>query len=50
MNKKCINCGIPMRRIFMIYRGIKLEARQCPKCNEKIFTEDLAIKAISKLS
>lgn len=47
--RKCINCGIPMKKTFMIYKGIKLEARQCPKCKEKIFTEDLALKAISEL-
>ena len=49
MNKKCINCGNPMKKTFVIYKGLKLEARQCPKCKEKIFTEDLAIKAISDL-
>ena len=47
--RKCINCGVPMEKAFVEYRGLKFEARQCPKCKEKIFTEDLTIKAISKL-
>ena len=47
--RKCMNCGIPMKKAFVEYKGIKFEARQCPKCDEKIFTEDLAMKAISEL-
>lgn len=38
-----------MKKTFVEYRGMKFEARQCPKCKEKIFTEDLTMKAISKL-
>lgn len=45
----CINCNIAMKKTYLEYNGLKLEARQCPKCKEKIFTEDLAMKAISKL-
>lgn len=45
----CIECKIPMKKTFVIYKGIKFEARQCQKCKEKIFTEDLTMKAISKL-
>ena len=49
-NKRlCINCNMPMKKTFVVYKGIKFEARQCPKCKEKIFTEDLTMKAISKL-
>ena len=47
--RKCMNCQIPMRKTFIEYNGIKFEARECPKCSEKIFTEDLTMKAISKL-
>src|SRR3989344_3131573 len=47
--RKCINCGIPMEKTFVEFRGTKFEARQCPKCKEKIFTEELAMKAISQL-
>lgn len=47
--RKCINCNIPMKKSFVEYKGIKFEARKCPKCNEKIFTEDLKTEAISKL-
>ena len=31
------------------YKSIKFEARECPKCKERIFTEHLAMKAIAKL-
>lgn len=49
-NKRiCINCNVPMKKVFVEYKGVKFEARQCPKCKEKIFTEDLTMKAISKL-
>ena len=47
--RKCINCDVPMKKTFVEYRGMKLEARQCPKCKEKIFSEELAMKAISQL-
>ncbi|MBN1645357.1 hypothetical protein JW851_04980 [Candidatus Woesearchaeota archaeon] len=52
MKKKkriCINCKIPMKKTSVRYKNIDFEAMQCPKCKEKIFTEDLAMKAISKL-
>lgn len=45
----CINCKIPMKKAYVEYKGIKFEARQCPECKEKIFTEDLTMKAINKL-
>jgi len=45
----CINCKVKMKKTFVEYKGMKFEARQCPKCKEKIFTEDLTMKAISKL-
>ena len=47
--RKCINCGIEMKKTFVTYKGIKFEARQCPKCKERIFTEDLTMKALSQL-
>ncbi len=47
--RKCINCNVKMKKTFVEYREMKFEARQCPKCKEKIFTEDLTMKAISKL-
>ncbi|MBD3362022.1 hypothetical protein GF358_04505 [Candidatus Woesearchaeota archaeon] len=49
MKKKCINCNIPMKKTSVKYKGIKFEAMQCPKCKQKIFTEDLAMKAINKI-
>ena len=50
-NKKelCINCSVPMKKAYVNYKGLKLEARQCTKCRKKIFTEDLTMKAISQL-
>jgi hypothetical protein len=49
-NKRlCIECTIPMKKTFVKYKGLKLEALECPKCRDKIFTEDLTMKAISAL-
>ena len=50
-NKKelCISCSTPMRKSYVNYKGLKLEARGCVKCKRKIFTEDLTMKAISQL-
>ena len=45
----CMNCNIAMKKTYLEHNGIKFEARQCPRCDEKIFTEDLAMKAISKI-
>lgn len=49
MNKKCMDCNVELKKTFVNYRGTEFEALQCPKCKEKIFTEDLAMNAISKL-
>lgn len=38
-----------MKKTFVSYRGEEFEARECPKCGDKIFTEDLVMKAIDKL-
>ena|GEM_PF-1290023 len=46
---KCVNCNVGMKKVLVKYKGMKFEARQCPKCKEKIFTEEQAMKAISKL-
>ena len=45
----CIKCSAPMKKTYVSYKGLKLEARQCTKCKKKIFTEDLTMKAISQL-
>ena len=47
--RKCIDCEVPMRKKFIQYKGAELETRECPGCKDRIFTEDLATKAISKL-
>lgn len=49
VERKCINCGVKMKKTFVKYKGIKFEARQCPKCSEKVFTEELTMKAIAEL-
>ena len=46
---KCIKCNVNMKKVFVKYKGMQFEARQCPNCKEKIFTEKQAMKAISKL-
>ncbi len=49
VDEKCIHCAMPLVKATVDYNGLKLEARKCPKCGEKIFTEDLTMKAIAKL-
>lgn len=50
-NKKelCISCSARMKKTYIDYKGLNLEARECVKCKRKIFTEDLTMKAISQL-
>jgi len=38
-----------MKKVFIKYNDLELEAMECPKCKDRIFTEDLAMEAISKL-
>src|SRR3989344_6572380 len=45
----CFKCNVPMQKSFLNYKGMPLEAQQCPKCKERIFTEELALKAAAKL-
>lgn len=49
MEKKCIECNVALKKTFVKYKGTEFEALQCPKCKEKIFTEDMTMRAISKL-
>lgn len=49
-NKRlCFTCKIPMKKSFVKYKNLELEARECPQCKERIFTEDLAMKAAAQL-
>jgi NAD-dependent SIR2 family protein deacetylase len=49
-NKRiCVNCNKKMVKSNVTYKSMDFEARKCTKCNETIFTEDLAMKAIAKL-
>ena len=45
----CIDCEITMQKAFTEYKGMKFEALQCPRCKQKIFTEDQTLKAVKKL-
>ena len=45
----CFKCNVPMQKTFLNYKSMQLEAQQCPKCKERIFTEELALKAAAKL-
>ncbi len=45
----CIKCDLPMHKAVVTYKELKLEARECPKCKDRIFTENLAMRAIAKL-
>lgn len=45
----CINCGVQTNKSFLKYKGIKLEAMECPKCHQKVFTERQTLHAIRQL-
>jgi len=49
MTKKCIRCNKLLKEATFSYKGVHLEALQCPRCGEKIFTESLAMQALDKL-
>jgi hypothetical protein len=38
-----------MKKGYSNYKCLKLEVLQCPKCKNKIFTEELTKKALAKL-
>jgi uncharacterized paraquat-inducible protein A len=45
----CMQCDIPMKKAFVKHKGLQLEARQCPKCKKKIFTEEQTMKVVAQL-
>lgn len=45
----CFSCNVPMKKAFVKYKSLELEARECPNCKERIFTEDLALKVAVQL-
>ena len=49
MKEYGINYNMPIVKTFVEYKSLRFEARQYTKCKEEIFTEDLAMKAISKI-
>lgn len=46
---KCINCNVVLNKSSVIHKGTKLEAFQCPKCKQKLFTEEQTLSAINKI-
>ncbi len=49
MKEKCIYCSVPLKKTTVKVRGIYFEALQCPKCKNRVFTEQQADKAIIRL-
>lgn len=47
--EKCIRCNVEMRKAVVKQQGLQLEALQCPKCKERVYTEELLDKAMVKL-
>ncbi len=45
----CIHCGVETKKSFVNYRGLKLDALECPKCREKTFTERQTLYAIRQV-
>ncbi len=45
----CIDCNVEMKKSTVNYRGMPMDALQCPKCKARIYTEEQAHKAILKL-
>ncbi len=45
----CIECNVKLKKTSVNYRGTKLESLQCPKCKQKIFTEEQTLDAINRL-
>ena len=46
----CIDCEVKLKKTLVEYKGTRLEALQCPKCKQKIFTEEQSLKAINTLA
>ncbi len=46
---RCMDCNAEMKKIYVPFRGVNLEASECPDCKEQIFTEELAKKAAKRL-
>jgi len=49
MKEACVECGAALKTGVSMYKGVKLVCLQCPMCKEKIFTEELSLKAIQKM-
>ncbi|MFH1917064.1 MAG: hypothetical protein ABIJ21_07420 [Nanoarchaeota archaeon] len=45
----CITCNKPLQPCTVTYKNEHYEAMRCPRCKRKVFTEDLALKALRKL-
>ncbi len=49
MKKLCIKCSTQMKKTHINHRGLSFEGSKCPKCSQKVFTEEQTMKAINKL-
>ena len=38
----CIDCIAPAEKAFSLFKGLRFEAYQCPKCKKKFFSEEQA--------
>ncbi|MBI5388940.1 hypothetical protein HZB01_01010 [Candidatus Woesearchaeota archaeon] len=47
--RNCISCNIPLEKAIVTYKGLAMEALQCPKCKEKTFTEEMTLKVVAQL-
>ena len=48
-NEFCVDCGIEMKKTYVTFNDVKLEAQRCGNCGKKMFPEHLALKALKKL-
>ena len=45
----CIECKTPLTKAVSIYKGIRLDSLQCPRCKRKVFDEERAMKAARRI-
>ena len=48
-NEFCMDCGIEMKKTYVSFNDIRVEAQRCGNCGKRIFPEHLALKALKKL-
>ncbi|MEK6923422.1 MAG: AbrB/MazE/SpoVT family DNA-binding domain-containing protein [Nanoarchaeota archaeon] len=48
-NEFCMDCGIEMKKTYVSFNDVRVEAQRCGNCGKRLFPEHLAIKALKKL-